>query len=436
MFRLFSLSFVAVALALFGGPLNAQEKSACPDKLPAGTECSSGKDENGAFYWIARPQNWNGILVLHAHGGPRLSKPQIDDPVEDLERFAVTVSEGYAWAGSSYRREGYGVRMAAEDTENLRKIAWRLLGHPRLTILHGQSWGGNVAAKAAELYAIDGAGSRVYDGVILTSGVLAGGTQAYNVRADLRAVYQFYCRNNPEPGEPQYPLWQGLPQSGHMKRKELDTRVNACTGVDLPEAQRTPEQKQNLANILNVVPVPEKTLAAHLAWATMTFKDLVWRRLDGHNPFDNEKIRYFGSSDDEALNKGVERFAADPEGIRLLAYDSDLSGQIVLPTLTMHAKNDPTAPVEFETVYRDTVAKAGNGKLLVQTFTDEDQHSKLSTPQYAALFASMVEWIDKGKKPTPASVDAACQTKAPAYDEPCHFDPDYYPGPLPVRGKP
>ncbi|UGX88312.1 alpha/beta hydrolase [Phyllobacterium meliloti] len=428
--RLVLLAAAACTFSVFATPSWAQEATQCPAKLPADTDCYSGQDRNGAFYWIARPKNWNGILVLHAHGGPRLSRPKIDDPVEDLERFAVTVSEGYAWAGSSYRREGYGVRMAAEDTENLRRITWDKLGRPRLTILHGQSWGGNVAAKAAELYSIDGAGDRVYNGVVLTSGVLAGGTRAYDVRADLRVVYQYYCHNNPKPDEEQYPLWQGLPQDAKLSRKELDARVNDCTGVDLPADQRSTEQKQNLANILAVVPVPERTLAAHLAWATLTFKDMIWRRLEGHNPFDNQTTHYTGSSDDDALNKGVERFTADPEGVRLLAYDSDLTGQIVLPTLTMHAKDDPTAPVEFETVYRDMVAKAGNSDLLVQTFTDEHEHSKLSTPQYAAIFQSMVDWIDKRAKPTPVSIDAICQQKAPAYGEPCRFDTAFYPEPL------
>ena len=33
---------------------------------------------------------------------------------EDLKRWAVTVKAGYAWAGSTYRRGGYGVTMAAE----------------------------------------------------------------------------------------------------------------------------------------------------------------------------------------------------------------------------------------------------------------------------------------------------------------------------------
>ena len=130
-----------------------------------------------AGYRIEVPKNWNGILVVHSYGGPRLAVPEPDDALEDLKRFAVTVEEGYAWAGSNYRREGYGVRMAAEDTENLRKIAWQKLGKPKLTLLHGQSWGGNVAAKAAELYTIDGNGQQVYDGVVLTSGLLGGGSR-------------------------------------------------------------------------------------------------------------------------------------------------------------------------------------------------------------------------------------------------------------------
>ena len=96
-------------------------------------------------------------------------------PVEDLERFSVMVSEGYAWAGSTYRRGGYGVRMAARDTDDLRRIVWDAFGKPKRTLLHGQSWGGNVAAKAAELYAVSADGERNYDGVILTSGLLAGG---------------------------------------------------------------------------------------------------------------------------------------------------------------------------------------------------------------------------------------------------------------------
>jgi hypothetical protein len=164
---------------------------------------------------------------------PRRAAPegaQARRRLEDLQRFSVTVAEGFAWAGSNYRREGYGVRSAAEDSDNLRKLFWNTFGRPKRTVLHGQSWGGNVAAKTAELYGKDADGKLVYDGVILTSGVLGGGTRSYDFRADLRAVYQYYCSNHPEKGEASYPLWQGQPLGSKLTNKQLDERLNACTG--------------------------------------------------------------------------------------------------------------------------------------------------------------------------------------------------------------
>ena len=198
----------------------APEPADCPASLPEGTTCSSGRSADGAWFWTARPRDWNGTLILHAHGGPRTAEPQRDDPVEDLERFSVMVSEGYAWAGSTYRRGGYGVRMAARDTDDLRRIVWDAFGKPKRTLLHGQSWGGNVAAKASELYAGSAEAGWNYDGVLITNGVVSGGTRAYGFRADLRAVYQYYCANHPAPDEPAYPLWQGLPLDSRMTRAE------------------------------------------------------------------------------------------------------------------------------------------------------------------------------------------------------------------------
>lgn len=165
---------LAASLALAAAPAaaHAQSAQACPGELAKLTKCYTGADPNGATYWIAIPLAWNKTLVMHVHGGPCLSPITPDSSVEDLERFAVTVRQGFAWAGSSYRRPGYGVRMAAEDTDNLRKIFIKAFGQPARTLLHGQSWGGNVAAKAIELYAVAPNGSRQYDGAVLTNGML------------------------------------------------------------------------------------------------------------------------------------------------------------------------------------------------------------------------------------------------------------------------
>lgn len=402
-------------------------EAVCPDFLPQQAHCWSGRAAKGGYYWIAVPENWNGSLIVHAHGGPRTGEPKAEDPLEDLERFSMTVKEGFAWAGSTYRRGGYGVRMAAEDTDDLRQIFWDAFGRPRRTILHGQSWGGNVAAKAAELYARDAEGRVVWDGVVLTSGVLAGGTEAYRFRADLRAVYQYYCQNHPASGEAQYPLWQGLPEGVRLTRAQLAERVKTCTGVGLPEAERSPEQKQRLADILNVIGIEEAQLVPHLAWGTFLFQDLVQRRLDGLNPFSNIDTVYVGSHDDAALNAGVQRFKADPMAVARLAYDADLSGLIVAPTVTIHGKYDPTAFVWHQAAYRERVAAAGRSDLLVQTFTNEAEHSALNAPEYVAVFEALTGWIDQGAKPDASSVAALCEAASPRYGAACLFDESFVP---------
>jgi hypothetical protein len=369
----------------------------------------SGQDAAGAWYVAAIPPNWNRRLIVHAHGGPRTGTPEASDSLEDLDRFSVMIRHGYAWIGSTYRRGGYGVRMAAEDTDSSREIFWSLFGRPERTLLHGQSWGGNVAAKTAELYIGDEVAGWNYDGVLITNGVVSGGTRAYGFRADLRAVYQYYCANHPAPDEPTYPLWQGLPLDSLMTRADLRRRIESCTGVDLPAGRRSPEQAARLRDILAVTGVAEAQLVSHMAWATFLFRDMVQLRLEGRNPFDNSTRVYSGSADDAALNAGVERFTADPQGVALLAHDADLTGRIERPTLTLHALHDPTVNFSVEAVYARTVAAAGRTELLVQAATDEAEHSRLSDASYMTALDALEGWIDRGVAPAPSGFQARCR---------------------------
>lgn len=432
-------TITAITANSAGTAPNGHAPAPCPAGLDAVARCYTGVDGQGAHYWIAIPADWNGTLVMHAHGGPRLAPISRDSSVEDLERFSVTVRQGYAWAGSSYRRPGYGVRMAAEDTENLRRIFIERFGKPRYIILHGQSWGGNIAAKGIELYggnAGNADGSRSYDGVIYTNGMLAGGSRNYLHRADLRAVYQYYCRNHPRPEEPQYPLWMGLPAESKMTRKELAERVMECTGVGLKPEQRSEAQQRALKNILGVIRVPERALVSHLGWATFLFRDLTQRVLAGRNPFTNRGVAYRGSDDDAALNRGVERFDADPVAVRQLAEDSDMSGDLPVPAISLHAIHDPTAMVEYESDYRSLVAAKGNEGRLVQVFSNESEHSKLSDAEYAAVFDAMRRWIADGVKPTGRQIAAECEKWSARFSGGCHFDTQFQPPALNTRVAP
>ncbi|WP_197289393.1 hypothetical protein [Saccharothrix sp. NRRL B-16348] len=421
----FGLSaLLAVTLtAVLAAPATADTGQVpCPARLPAGATCYGGQDANGAFYAFAIPADWNGSLVVHAHGGPDLAAPTADRPAEDLDRWAVAVHEGYALAGSSYRRGGYGTRMGAADTEHARELFARRFGEPRKTFLHGQSWGGNVAAKTIEAY-------DSFDAALLTNGVLAGGSRGYDYRVDLRVVYQYYCRNHPRPDEPQYPLWMGLRADSTLTGAGLRARLQECTGYQSPPAERSAPQQRNLDDILAVTRIPESTLASHLTFATFTFRDIVHHRLGGRNPFGNRGVRYTGSHDDAALNAGVERFSPTPSAARDLSYDSDPTGAVSIPVVTVHAIGDPTAFVEHESAYRASRVGAGTAEHLVQAFTTETEHSALSDAEYAAALRALVTWESTGRKPTPASIAADCPAADAKYGTGCFFDPAYQPAP-------
>jgi len=390
----------------------------CPRSVGREVRCFTLRDEAGAWLVIALPTDWNGRLIVHAHGGPRTGEPEADDGLADLDRFSVMVRRGYAWIGSTYRRPGYGVRSAAEDVDRSRAVFWRLHGRPTLTLLHGQSWGGNVAAKAAELYARGEDGTLNYDGVLLTNGVVNGGTRAYQFRADLRAVYQYFCGNHPAASDPRYPVWQGLPAGATMTRAELRRRVVACTGIGLSARDRTAAQTQRKRQILAVTGLKEDELIDHLNWATFLFQDLVQVRLGGRNPFDNATRVYSGSDDDAVLNAGVERFTADPEAVAMLAHDADLTGAITVPTLTLHALHDPTVFHSAEAVYAETVGAAGKSDLLVQVTTDEDQHSKLEDASYVTALAALEGWIETGERPAADGCQQRCEALGL---KPCRF---------------
>ena len=152
------LAAVALALALgacASSPPQSQTNAAnaipaptaCPKAVAPIARCFSGQDSAGAYYLIALPTHWNGHLVLHAHGGPALGAPKPERSMEDLERWAIMVKAGYAWAGSTFRQGGVAVRAAAQDTERLRQIFVTQVARPQYTILHGQSWGASVAVR-------------------------------------------------------------------------------------------------------------------------------------------------------------------------------------------------------------------------------------------------------------------------------------------------
>lgn len=402
----------------------APAATATPAGLPDGVRWLRGSDSHGAHYLLAIPEQWSGVLVVHAHGGPPLGDPRASRSDDDVRRWSVMLRQGHAWAASVYRDSGFAVLSAVHDTERVRRIFTQHVATPRRTVLHGQSWGALVAARAAALY------PRSWDGLLLSSGAV-GGLLAYDFRLDLRAIYQYLCNNHPRPDEPPYPLSIGLPGDDPLTREQLAARVNETLGVQLPAAQRSAEQARRLRTLVDVLKITESGVADQMRWATFTLRNVVQKH--GGSPIGNENVRYAGSDDDAALNAGVPRYRADPDARARFSAHSDYSGRFTMPVLTVHGIHDPTCFVEVQDTLRQRMREAGCEHHLVQTFVNSDQHSYLGDAIYPPLLEALLDWIEGGVPPTPQGIAARCR-ELRAQPELAHdFVPDYVPRALATR---
>src|SRR5262249_17722552 len=200
-------------------------------------------------------------------------------------------------------------------------------GKPTPTVVYGQSFGGPITAKVVERFAVNPDGSHNYDGALAMCGILGGPRRTLHYVLDTRVVYQYYCHNHPRPDEEQYPLYLGLPPDSTLTPAELSVRANECTGYQLPPSERSPEQQQNLTNILNVIHIPESEFRPLLGLGTFGFlQDVHITQFPGRNTLSNREVRYAGSTDDRALNRGVLRYRADRRAAAAFSADGDPTG--------------------------------------------------------------------------------------------------------------
>ncbi len=323
----------------------------------------------------------------------------------------------------------------AVDTENLRLRFNDMFGQPAATYVVGASEGGIITATIAEEFGVADDGTLNYNGSLPMCGPLAGGRRNFYGAFDLRVIYQYYCQNIPRPDEPQYPLWLGLAPGDTLTAGELAARINDCTGVLLPPDLRTPTQIQNLANILNVTQIPEVFLTIDMGYATFGMQELVQVRAGGHNPVTNLSVTYTGSTDDVALNAGVFRAGSDPIGLAYIVTAYDPTGEVRMPTLTVHSVGDGLVIVENERAYLDTLTAAGREGNLFQTYTSpiSDGHCPFSRAEFEGAFHALLAWAQSGNPPTQQLVADLCAQYVPIVGGACSFNASYQPEPFESR---
>ena len=165
-FALAFASAVPVAVADAGGgppPDYYVDEAELPfDALP-GAEAHWGV-HNGAGYRIEVPDNWNGSLVMWAHG---FRGTGLELTVENHPLRPLLISQGFAWAAYSYSRNDYDIAVGVKETHALSKLFNGLVAKPDRVYITGASMGGHITAASIEQY------PRAYDGAMPVCGVVA-----------------------------------------------------------------------------------------------------------------------------------------------------------------------------------------------------------------------------------------------------------------------
>jgi hypothetical protein len=357
----------------------------------------------GAGYRIEVPREWNGSLVMWAHG---FRGDGLELTVDDHPLRAFLVANGFAWAASSYSRNSYDVAQGVADTHTLTALFSGIAGNPDRVYLTGASMGGHITAVAIEQY------PQTYDGAMPICGVL-GDLELFDFFLDYNLVAAALAGVEMSfPPDPDQWSQESVPQ--------ITGTLAAAWPLGLTGAG------ENLKAMTGLRSGGERPLfdAAFVAWASFL---LTFGSLDGTVPrapgvvVDNTDAVYQFDADpalsaaEQELNDTVLRVARDPAGMPGPGLQNVpvVAGAPPVPVLSLHDIGDLFVPFSMEQVYASRVAANGRSDLLVQRAIRGVGHCDFTPAELVTGFTDLVAWVEHGVKPAgddvldPAVVAAA-----------------------------
>lgn len=385
----------------------------------------------GAGYVLEVPADWNGDLIVWAHGfrgtGTALTIRAAEVP---LRSYAL--ENGYAWAASSYSKNDYNVSTGVRDTQQLVKLFQSEYGKPGSTYLAGASMGGHVTAASIEKY------PKLYDGALPVCGVL-GDYELFDYFLDFNSAAQQLAL-----GESTFPVTADYPSTTALDIKsELELFPGTWPNVLNTQGQALKQLTENRSGgdrpnfdeawfFWNSFPefgsgIPGNFLF-DLGTGDGTIAGEQIQVLDNTDVFyDTDLVPGPSNPLEEDLNESIVRVEQDPNARRSPQSPSpELSGKIKVPVLTMHNLGDLFVPFHMETEYRATVDAAGNGDLLVQRAIRGVGHCGFTQVEFETAFADLVDWVENGVKPTGDEVGDPAAVAAPDFG--CAFTDFATPG--------
>ncbi len=340
-----------------------------------------------AVYRIEIPDNWNGDLVMWAHGYRGAgTEVYVDSPPGALRR-ALTAG-GYAWAASSYSENGYTPGIGADDTLALKQHFELEFGATERTYIVGASMGGHVLALSLEYFADE------YDGALSVCGALGGEEIIdYLFSWNLAAEYVTGVEVPTGAGAAtrvgavlaQFASMLGPIDAPTQRGQQFESIIRMNTGGPRPFFEEGFREQYPINFAFLLLDAELRSLPARAAT----------------NDYVEYEIQPGLGLTSEQVNAGIRRLSADPAARNADNHPDAVptTGRIDDPLLTLHGTGDLFVPISMEQSYRRKVDEAGKGDLLVQRAIRSGGHCKFSEAELQTAWADLVAWVEDGEQP-------------------------------------
>lgn len=328
---------------------------------------------------ICKPASWNGDLIVYAHGYVPIQAP-LALPLDELTlpdgTFVpeVFLAQGFAFATSSYHKNGVATEQASNDLLGLIGYFETLVqpGSLKRVFIVGASEGGLVAIQLLEQHP-----SRFAAGLALCAPA-GGAPKQIKYAEDFRVVFDYFFPDV-------LPFGAFAVLSDDWETVYVPRIIEAMTNNRSATAQ--------LFSVTRAAVNPTEpatfieTALVILFYSVVGNPDLI--ATTGGIPYDNRFTLYVGLTNNLALNRGVERIRGDRNAERYAREFYQTTGELNRPLVTLHNTLDPIVTVEHELIYSALVALRHKKQFFTALPVQRYGHCNFTTTEILSAFGVM-----------------------------------------------